>query len=73
MKRIVTVLGARPQFIKASVVFRAIERSPDLQVIVVYPDVHFDANMGAYCFSARRVWRTVLGGEASTLKEEVKD
>jgi len=38
-------LGARPQFIKASVVSGAIEQSGRLKEIVVYTGQHFDKNM----------------------------
>jgi len=74
MKSILTVLGARPQFIKASVVFRAIERSSDLQDIVVHPDEHIEANMaGVLFFGEAGLALTVLGRGAKTLEEEGKD
>jgi UDP-GlcNAc3NAcA epimerase len=50
MKRIVTVLGARPQFIKASVVSKAIEQAGKLQEIVVHTGQHFDSNMSEVFF-----------------------
>jgi len=50
MKRIVTVLGARSQFIKASVVFKAIEQTGELQEIVVHTGQHFDSNMSDVFF-----------------------
>ncbi|MGH8145764.1 MAG: non-hydrolyzing UDP-N-acetylglucosamine 2-epimerase [Rhodanobacteraceae bacterium] len=49
--RIVTVLGARPQFIKASVVSDEIARHPALEEIVIHTGQHFDANMSAVFFS----------------------
>jgi len=45
MKKIVTVLGARPQFIKASVVSSAIAKSNSLTEKVIHTGQHFDANM----------------------------
>jgi UDP-GlcNAc3NAcA epimerase len=51
MKKIVTVLGARPQFIKASVVSHAIEKSGSLKEILVHTGQHFDANMSDVFFS----------------------
>jgi len=50
MKKIVTVLGARPQFIKASVVSKAIEQAGKLQEIVVHTGQHFDSNMSEVFF-----------------------
>lgn len=51
MKKILTVLGARPQFIKASVVSKAIVDTGGLQEIVVHTGQHFDANMSEVFFS----------------------
>jgi UDP-GlcNAc3NAcA epimerase len=50
MKRVVTVLGARPQFIKASVVSKAIEQTGRLQEIVVHTGQHSDSNMSDVFF-----------------------
>lgn len=51
MKKILTVLGARPQFIKASVVSHAIKQSCALAEVVVHTGQHFDANMSDVFFS----------------------
>lgn len=52
MKKIVTVLGARPQFIKASVVSHAIAQTGGALVErVVHTGQHFDANMSDVFFS----------------------
>ncbi len=54
--KIVTVIGARPQFIKAAPVSRAIQdhnlKSPDNQVneIIVHTGQHYDDNMSAVFF-----------------------
>ena len=50
MKKIVTVLGARPQFIKASVVSHALRASGVLSEVVVHTGQHFDANMSDVFF-----------------------
>lgn len=52
MSKIVTVLGARPQFIKASVVSHAMA-APDssLHEVVVHTGQHFDANMSEVFFA----------------------
>lgn len=51
MKKIVTVLGARPQFIEASVVSHAISQKPKLSEMVVHTGQHFDANMSDVFFA----------------------
>jgi len=51
MKKIVTVLGARPQFIKASVVSHAIAQAGALQEILVHTGQHFDTNMSDVFFT----------------------
>ncbi len=51
LKRILTVIGARPQFIKASVVSKAIEQVAGMQEIVVHTGQHFDANMSDVFFA----------------------
>lgn len=48
--KIVTVLGARPQFVKASVVSRALRGLPALNEIVIHTGQHFDPNMSAVFF-----------------------
>jgi UDP-GlcNAc3NAcA epimerase len=49
--KIATILGARPQFIKASVVSHAISHIPRLQEVVVHTGQHFDANMSDVFFA----------------------
>lgn len=51
MKKILTVLGARPQFIKASAVSRAMARVGGVLEVVVHTGQHFDANMSDVFFS----------------------
>lgn len=48
--KILTVLGARPQFIKASVVSAAIAADTRLQEVVVHTGQHFDSNMSDVFF-----------------------
>lgn len=50
MIRILTVLGARPQFIKAATVSRAIGESEELVETLVHTGQHFDANMSDVFF-----------------------
>lgn len=48
---ILTVIGARPQFIKASVVSAAIKQQPLLQEKIIHTGQHFDANMSDVFFN----------------------
>jgi len=50
MKKIVTIIGARPQFIKASVVSKAIQETGGLTEVLVHTGQHFDANMSDVFF-----------------------
>lgn len=50
MKKIVTVLGARPQFIKAAVVSRNIQTIEGLTEVIVHTGQHFDTNMSDVFF-----------------------
>ena len=50
-KKILTIVGARPQFIKASVVSRAIAQEPNLQEVLVHTGQHFEANMSEVFFN----------------------
>jgi hypothetical protein len=51
MKKIVTVLGARPQFVKAGVVSQALARSGQFSEVLVHTGQHFDQNMSDVFFS----------------------
>jgi UDP-GlcNAc3NAcA epimerase len=60
--KILTVVGARPQFIKAAVVARAIARAPfaggpRLTEIIVHTGQHYDANMSDVFFDEMRIPR----------------
>lgn len=50
MKKILTIIGARPQFIKASVVSKAIQETNGLTEVLVHTGQHFDANMSDVFF-----------------------
>mgnify|MGYP000125131481 CR=1 FL=1 len=57
MTRILTVIGARPQFIKASVVSRAIQAADGIEEILLHTGQHFDANMSAVFFDQLGIQR----------------
>ncbi|WOJ96934.1 UDP-N-acetyl glucosamine 2-epimerase [Congregibacter brevis] len=50
MDKILTILGARPQFIKAATVSRALKSRNDLEEVIVHTGQHFDANMSEVFF-----------------------
>ena len=54
--KIVTVLGARPQFVKAAAVSRVI-RGTDIQEIIVHTGQHFDKNMSEIFFEEMEIPR----------------
>lgn len=50
MKKIVTILGARPQFVKAAVLSRILASHHQIEEVIVHTGQHFDANMSAIFF-----------------------
>jgi UDP-GlcNAc3NAcA epimerase len=50
LKRIITVIGARPQFIKAAAVSRSIHKVDGIQEIIIHTGQHFDDNMSSVFF-----------------------
>ena len=55
MVKIVTVVGARPQFIKAAVVSRAIAASSNITEIIIHTGQHFDPGMSDIFFSELKI------------------
>lgn len=50
MKKIVTVIGARPQFIKAAVLSRIIKENGAVEEVIIHTGQHFDTNMSKIFF-----------------------
>jgi len=55
MKKIVTILGARPQFVKAAVLSRIIAGYNEVEEIIVHTGQHFDANMSGVFFAEMEI------------------
>ncbi|MCF6181006.1 UDP-N-acetylglucosamine 2-epimerase (non-hydrolyzing) [Lutibacter sp.] len=55
MKKIVTIVGARPQFIKAAVLSRIIAQNNEIEEVLVHTGQHFDANMSAVFFDEMQI------------------
>ncbi|TVZ55719.1 UDP-GlcNAc3NAcA epimerase [Lutibacter sp. Hel_I_33_5] len=53
--KIVTILGARPQFVKAAVLSRIIKKYDVVNEVIVHTGQHFDANMSAVFFNEMQI------------------
>jgi UDP-GlcNAc3NAcA epimerase len=53
--KILTVIGARPQFIKAAALSREISKHNDIEEVIVHTGQHFDANMSEIFFSEMEI------------------
>ena len=53
--KIVTIIGARPQFIKAGTVSREIAKHNNIQEVIVHTGQHFDANMSDIFFDEMKI------------------
>lgn len=49
--KIITIIGARPQFIKASVLSNLIKKEPDIEEIIIHTGQHFDLMMSDVFFN----------------------
>jgi UDP-GlcNAc3NAcA epimerase len=53
--KILTVLGARPQFVKASAVSREISKYNELEEVILHTGQHFDSNMSKVFFEEMHI------------------
>ena len=53
--KIITIIGARPQFIKAAAVSREIAKHDDIQEKIIHTGQHFDANMSEIFFTQMQI------------------
>ena len=53
--KIVTIVGARPQFIKTAMVSREIAKQPSITEIIVHTGQHFDNNMSDIFFEEMQI------------------
>lgn len=55
MKKLVTILGARPQFIKAAVLSRIIRERDEISEVIIHTGQHFDENMSEVFFKEMEI------------------
>lgn len=55
MKKIVSIIGARPQFIKAAMMSMEIQQHSAIQEIVIHTGQHFDENMSQLFFTEMNI------------------
>lgn len=55
--KILTVIGARPQFVKAAVVSREIKRHPEMKEVIIHTGQHYDQNMSDVFFEEMNIPR----------------
>lgn len=53
--KLITIIGARPQFIKAAAVSREIAKHKDIEEVIIHTGQHFDANMSEIFFEQMHI------------------
>lgn len=55
MYKIVTVVGARPQFVKAAALSRELKKHPEIEEVLVHTGQHFDGKMSEIFFTEMEI------------------
>ncbi|MFP4662898.1 MAG: non-hydrolyzing UDP-N-acetylglucosamine 2-epimerase [Bacteroidales bacterium] len=55
MMKILTVVGARPQFVKAAVVSKSIQKQPEIREVVLHTGQHYDHKMSGVFFEQMQI------------------
>ena len=55
MPKIVTIVGARPQFVKSAVVSRALSKHKNIEEVLVHTGQHYDSNMSDIFFEEMKI------------------
>ena len=55
MKKIISILGARPQFVKAAVLSRIIREKNEMEEVIIHTGQHFDDNMSGIFFTEMEI------------------
>lgn len=55
--KVVTIIGARPQFVKAAVVSREFQNRSDVEEVIIHTGQHFDENMSEVFFNEMNIPR----------------
>lgn len=55
MKKIISILGARPQFVKAAVLSRIIRQHQEIEEVILHTGQHFDTNMSGIFFTEMEI------------------
>ncbi len=55
MKKIITILGARPQFVKAAVLSRIISDKNEIEEVIIHTGQHYDSNMSEVFFEEMEI------------------
>ncbi len=67
MKKIITIIGARPQFIKAAPVSKALKTTESVEEVIIHTGQHFDDNMSRIFFDQMQIPRPDYNLEVHSL------